>query len=313
MSDTLHPALAAWLEQINPLLEKQRAEGVTFTPIAAREALANVTAGLVTQRPELPWVGDAIVKTIDYPVPIRIYDPNPEEVKPICVYLHGGGHAAGSVSVYDGICRKLARASGNLIVSVEYRLAPECPYPHAIEDTEGVLEHLWPVLKAKERRFQKILSVAGDSAGAALAATVSSRAQYNPNISLKRQILVYPSVDYTGSFPSLQENGRGYFLEKDRIQWYFDNYFREGGDAYIASPLFMRMTGRMPETLVITAGFCPLRDEGLAYVERLKEQGIAHRHEHFPSMIHAFLNMEDLVPEECARAYRVMGEFLQAS
>ncbi|SHE81248.1 Acetyl esterase/lipase [Modicisalibacter ilicicola DSM 19980] len=310
MSTHLSPKLQPWLDQVNTLLAQQRKEGASFSPVSAREALAYVTMTLVTQRPELPWVGDVVVDTGDYPVPVRLYDPAPETPKPVCVYLHGGGHMSGGVTVYDAICRKLAEASGHLVVSVEYRLAPECPYPAAVEDTLAVLEHLWPALEAKQRRVVESLSVAGDSAGGALAATASARLQGDGHIPLHRQILIYPSLDYTLSYPSVQALGQGYFLEEARIRWYFDNYFRLGGDRHRASPLSMPLTAAMPETLVVTAGFCPLRDEGLAYVKRLEESGVTHRHHHFPDMLHAFLNMEDLVAQECNEAYRVMAEFL---
>nr|WP_299245086.1 alpha/beta hydrolase [uncultured Halomonas sp.] len=309
-SPSLSPKLQPWLDQVNVLIEQQREAGASFSPVSAREALAYVTMTLVTQRPELPWVGNVMIDTEDYPVPVRIYDPAPETPKPVCVYLHGGGHVAGGVTVYDAICRKLAQASGHLVVSVEYRLAPECPYPLAVEDTLAVLKHLWPALEAKQRKVVKSLTVAGDSAGGALAATASARLQGDDSIPLHRQILIYPSLDYTLSYPSVQALGHGYFLEEARIRWYFDNYFRLGGDRREASALFMPMSEAMPETLVITAGFCPLRDEGLAYVECLKEAGVTHRHHHFPDMLHAFLNMEDLVAEECDEAYRVMAEFL---
>nr|WP_298379607.1 alpha/beta hydrolase [uncultured Halomonas sp.] len=311
-SPSLSPKLQSWLDQVNVLIEQQRQAGASFSPISAREALAYVTMTLVTQRPELPWVGDVMIDAGGYPVPVRIYDPAPETPKPVCVYLHGGGHVAGGVTVYDSICRKLAKASGHLVVSVEYRLAPECPYPLAVDDTLAVLKHLWPALEAKQRNVIKSLTVAGDSAGGALAATVSARLQDDDSIPLHRQILIYPSLDYTLSYPSVQELGQGYFLEEERIRWYFDSYFREGGDRRNASALFMPMTKTLPDTLVITAGFCPLRDEGLAYVKRLEEAGVMYRHHHFPDMLHAFLNMEDLVREECDEAYQVMGEFLNA-
>ncbi|MGC3872150.1 alpha/beta hydrolase [Halomonas sp. GXIMD04776] len=312
LSSSLSPKLRPWLDQVNVLIEQQRQADASFSPISAREALAYVTMTLVTRRPELPWVGDVMIDADGYPVPVRVYDPVPETPKPVCVYLHGGGHVAGGVTVYDSICRKLAEASGHLVVSVEYRLAPECPYPLAVDDTLAVLKHLWPALEAKQRNVIKSLTVAGDSAGGALAATVSARLQDDDSIPLHRQILIYPSLDYTLSYPSVQELGQGYFLEEARIRWYFDNYFRQGGDRRKASALFMPMTKALPDTLVITAGFCPLRDEGLAYVEHLKEVGVTHRHHHFPDMLHAFLNMEDLVAEECDEAYRVMAEFLKA-
>ncbi|MBU60662.1 MAG: carboxylesterase [Alcanivorax sp.] len=312
-----HPnaGLAGWLDGLNRLVAEQAARGVAATPASVRDSMAAMTRNLVTRSPALPWVGDATVPADGGPVPVRIYDPAPETRKPVCLFFHGGGHLAGSVAVYDPICRKLAEASGRLVVSVDYRLAPEHPYPRGLEDCLAVARHLWPLLEAEGRRVERRLSLAGDSGGGTLAATVSAVAQDDPDLTIERQVLIYPSLDYTLDHPSVEENGHGYLLETPRVRWYFDHYFQDGPapDAErrrAASPLYMTISERLPETLVITAGFCPLRDEGLAYVKRLEAAGVPVRHVPFADMIHAYLNLEDLVPEACAETYRVVGEFL---
>ncbi|MFP1679079.1 alpha/beta hydrolase [Alloalcanivorax sp. C16-2] len=314
-ADRPHPGLSDWLAGLNRLVAEQAARGVTATPATVRDSMATMTRNLVTRSPALPWVGDASVAVDGEPVPVRLYDPAPENHKPVCLFFHGGGHMAGSVAVYDPICRKLAEASGQLVVSVDYRLAPEHPYPRGLRDCLGVARHLWALLDAEGRRVERRLSLVGDSGGGTLAATVSALAQDDPALMVDKQVLIYPSLDYDLAYPSVEENGHGYLLETPRIRWYFDHYFQDG-DApdrqrrHDASPLHMTVSPRLPATLVITAGFCPLRDEAQAYVERLDAAGVPVRHVPFPDMIHAYLNLEDLVPEACLETYRVVGEFL---
>jgi len=125
----LSAKLEPWLKHYYQLVEAQLEKGVVLSPALAREGLATLTAGLVTDSPELPQVYDERVQGSHGPVPVRVYHPDPGARLPVLVYCHGGGHMAGSISVYDPICRKLARASRHIVVCVEYRLAPEHPYP----------------------------------------------------------------------------------------------------------------------------------------------------------------------------------------
>jgi acetyl esterase/lipase len=118
-------------------------------------------------------------------------------------------------------------------------------------------------------------------------------------------------LDYTLGSASIEENGTGFLLERDKIFWYFDNYFQKGEDRRQASPLFQKFTNKLPETLVITAQFCPLRDEGARYVEKMTSSTTVNAEQlHFDDMIHAFLNLEDLARESCDHAYRAIGQFL---
>lgn len=308
---TVNPGLRPWLDNLNKLMDGARASHATATPVNVREALANMTSALVTRRPDLPWVGDAMVATGGYPVPVRIYDPAPEKEKSVCLFLHGGGHMAGSVTVYDPICRKLAAASGQLVVCAEYRLAPECPYPLGLQDCLGVARHLWGALEQKQRHFRRRLSLVGDSGGGTLAASVSALAQDDASLHIDKQVLIYPSLDYTLEHPSISGNGQGYLLEEERIHWYFDAYFKPGDDRRAASPLHMPITERLPETLMVTAGFCPLRDEAFAYLECLDHKRVPNQHLHLDDMIHAYLNLEDLVPDACEQTYRTIAGFLR--
>lgn len=307
----LHPNLVPWLEKNNALVAKLVAEGFKATPINAREGLAKLTLLNVTHIPSVAWIQDDYVDTMDYRVPVRIYDPKPQEELPVLIYFHGGGHMSGSVRVYDPICRKLALATDHIVVAPEYRLAPECPYPDALIDAFGVVKYVWKTLDSRKLKYRKQLSLGGDSGGGAMTATVTGKSQYDPTVAIHKQFMIYPSVDYTMGMPSIQENAVGYLLQTEKIGWYFDEYFRHGEDRKAASPLYWEFTNRLPASLIITAEFCPLRDEGIAYVKKLREAGVPVEHLHLDDMIHTFMNMEDVVPDACAKVYKTVGAFLK--
>ena len=306
----ISPKLQEWLYNYNRFVKELLERGFVQTPKIAREGLANLTREFVTDSPEISWVQDDLVNAPDYAIPVRIYHPMPDAGLPVLVYYHGGGHMAGSVSVYDPICRKIAHAAEHIVVSVEYRLSPEYPYPCGVNDAYNVIKNVWTTLDGRGLNYKRRLSIAGDSGGGALCATVSHMSQHDPGIDIWRQAMIYPSLDYTLNSKSVEENGKGYLLQKENILWYFDNYFQKGEDRKSASPLYMEFTKKLPATLVITAGFCPLRDEGVAYVEKMKSTGLYVEHLHFDNMIHAFMNLENLVKDECETVYRKIGEFL---
>jgi acetyl esterase len=304
------PKLQQWLDRYNRLVADQLEKGFKPTPTNAREGLANLTFALVTDCPDVAWIQDDIIASDPYAVPVRIYDPQPDTKLPVLVYYHGGGHMAGSISVYDPICRKLALATRHIVVSVDYRRAPECAFPAAVVDACNVARDVWPVLDGRDLPYRGRLSIAGDSGGGALCATVAHKTQFDADIDIRRQVLIYPSLDYTVSMPSVEDNGVGYLLQKDKILWYFDHYFQHMEDRQAASPLHMEITNKFPQTFVVTAEFCPLRDEGRAYVRRVQSAGIDAQNLHFDDMIHAFLNMEDLAKEACETVYQAVGGFL---
>ncbi|MCB1862954.1 MAG: alpha/beta hydrolase [Gammaproteobacteria bacterium] len=312
MPNPIPTPLQNWLDAFNALKQKLLESGFKITPSNAREALETLTRRYVTSAPEIPLVQDDMVPGNRYSVPVRIYHPQPEEALPLLLLAHGGGHMAGSLSLYDPIARRLAKAASHVVVSVDYRLAPECPYPLGVTDLGSVIKGIQPVLRNLGLRFEKRISLAGDSAGGALCATSSHRFQFDPGVSIHRQVLIYPSLDYTLSQPSAGEYAKGYLLDRDRIFWYFDNYFQGIENRKDASPLFMPCSNRLPETLVITAEYCPLRDEGKAYADRLRDAGIRAEYLQFDGMIHAFLNLEELVKEQCAEAYLKIGQFLNS-
>lgn len=310
MMHQVSPNLVPWLAQFNRVRHSLESAGFKRSPINAREGLAGLTFSLVTDRPQVSWVQDAVVTAMPYNVPVRIYHPDYNARLPVLIYFHGGGHMAGSVSVYDPIYRKLALATGHIVVAPEYRLAPECPYPAGVVDALNVAKYVHTALDSRDLMYDGRLSIVGDSGGGALCATVAHLAQHDADLKIKHQVLIYPSLDYTMQWPSMEENAIGYLLEKEAIIWYFDNYFQGAQNRKAASPLHMEFTSRLPETLVLTAGFCPLRDEGRGYTEKAKAAGVYAENCHYDDMIHAFLNLENLVKETCQSAYRRIGEFL---
>jgi len=250
----LPPELTAWLQDFNELLAELERQGFVDTPETAREGLARLTAGLVSESPDLACVNDTQADGPAGAIPLRIYQPDPDKARPLLVYLHGGGHMAGSIEVYDPICRKLTLATGRVVVSVDYRLAPEHPYPAGLDDAEATLRQVFGLLKARGISFQRRLALGGDSGGGAMSATLAHRLQDDPEVDIEQQLL--------------EENGRGYLLHSDKIRWYFDQYLQRGEDREAVSPLHMEFTSGLPETMLVTAGYDPLRDEGLAYLER---------------------------------------------
>lgn len=311
---TVSPLLKKWLADVNTSLAEAVENGFKPTPVNAREGLDNLTRGLTHPRIPMSWVQDDMITPPDaYPVPVRIYHPDDQQALPVLIYYHGGGHMAGSVALYDPICRKLAANTQHIVVAVEYRLAPECPYPAGVTDAYNAARFVWQVLDQRQLNYQRLLRVGGDSAGGALSATVAHRAQYDKTLEIDAQLLIYPSLDYTMSQPSVAENAEGFLLSAEKVHWYFEHYFRQAGNRQQASPLFMEITPKYPRTLVVTAEFDPLRDEGQLYVRQLQQAGIEAELLHFDDMIHAFMNMEKLLPEETTRVYREAGRFLNPS
>jgi acetyl esterase len=304
--------LRDWLFAQREAKHKAREHGYRRTATNTREAWDLLTRRFVTESPEVAWVRDDLIPGPDYRVPVRVYHPQPDRPLPVALFVHGGGHIAGGVSLYDPIARRLALAANRVVVSIEYRLAPECPYPAALKDTMACAKRVFPLLGNLDMPYEPRLALMGDSGGGALCATVSHLAQFDAGMTIERQVLLYPSLDYTLSQPSVTENGDGYLLERERILWMFDAYLQSAEDRRAISPLYMALTTDYPATLVITGEFDPLRDEGIAYADRLELNGIGAEKRVMPGMIHGFLNLEAMVPEACADVYAAIGTFLNA-
>jgi acetyl esterase len=229
-------------------------------------------------------------------VPVRVYGAAAgASPQPIIVWYHGGGWVIGDLDTTDGVARKLANRADALVISVDYRLAPEAPSPAAVEDCWAVLE--WVAAHGAEIGGDPArIAVGGDSAGGNLSALMAIKAR-DAGIPLRLQLLVYPAVDLTMSFPSIDENGEGYLLTKDSMVW-FINHYLAGADPKDAaiSPYFVDDVSGVAPAHIITAEFDPLRDEGEAYGERLKDAGVAVDGKRYDGMIHGFYGLGVVTP-----------------
>ena len=233
------------------------------------------------------------------PIPLRIYAPDAEGPVPVFVFVHGGGWVRGSIDAYDGVCRRLTNRANCLTVSVDYRLAPEHPFPAGFEDCYAATE--WATTYAADLGGDpERVAIGGDSAGGNLSAavTLASRDRNGPDIS--HQVLLYPAVNPPSVrwFNSYDDNGSGYFLEMDSIEWYLEQYTRRAdiGNHY-AYPIQARSLAELPSATVLTAGYDPLVDEGIAYAERLDDAGVETTHLHYESQIHAFISLHEHLDE----------------
>ena len=306
VSEKLQPFLAG----VQQLIAQAKQEKVIITPELVRTNLNNL-AKFNTCIPDITYSKDAFIDTEQGEIPVRVYSPAPEQTLPVMVYFHGGGHMCGSIALYDAMCRKFALSGHCIVISVDYPLAPEFAYPIGINACWSVLKQYVSVLG--ELAYSQELIIGGDSAGGSICTVLAMENQITNEINITKQLLIYPSVDYTMSMPSITSNGQGYLLETAKIAWYFDHYFQSGEDRKNLSPLHGLITDKLPETLVFTAEFDPLRDEGFAYVTALEQAGVKVEHHHFDEMIHAFINLEDLVVDECRQLYQWAGAFIQSS
>lgn len=314
--NTVLPSVQNFLDvlnqQITPAL---RAQGFKANAINAREGLARLTEKFVTHQVAVARIQDDVVCPAGsgYAVPVRIYHPEPDTALPVLVYFHGGGGMCGSVTVYDGINRRLAQHTRHIVVAPEYRLAPENPYPAGQQDALTTVRGVRELLRHNAMPFVDRLAIGGDSAGGGLSSVVALQAQSDATLDIAAQVLIYPSVDFCMDTESVRLFGENHLLTAERMRWYFAHYFQHGEDYCAASSLYGDISVRHPSTLVLTAGFDPLRDEGRAYADRLQAAGVASQYHNFERLIHAFLNLEDLCAPECEQAYRMVAQFLQAA
>jgi acetyl esterase len=231
------------------------------------------------------------------PLPIRIYTPDGDGPFPVVVFFHGGGFVIGSLQSHDALCRQLAGLTPAVVVAVDYRLAPENRFPAAVEDAWAAV--LWAHNNAAEIGGDpERVAVCGDSAGGNLAAVTSIIARDAEGPRLSSQVLLYPTLDARGGYPSLDENAEGPFLTRDSMEWFFSHYC-PGVDATDPrlSPMAVDDLSGLPPALIITAEFDPLRDEGEAYAERLRAAGVEVTCHRYDGMAHVFVQLAGVVPQ----------------
>jgi acetyl esterase len=260
-------------------------------PATAREAAGGL--GELGGEPES--VAGVVNRTIAGPVgdiPIRIYTPEGSRPFPVVVYFHGGGWVIGNPDMVDATCRILANRARAVVVSVDYRLAPEQKFPAAVADCYAATQ--WVADNAGELHGDpQRIAVAGDSAGGNLAAVIALLARDRATPKLAFQVLFYPVTDHNLTTASYQENGKGYFLTYDMMKWFWDHYLNNDDDGrdWQASPLRAENKRGLPPAFVATAEFDPLRDEGEAYAELLRLAGNTVTAKRYDGQIHGFVTL----------------------
>ena len=234
-------------------------------------------------------------------IPLRLYRPHgAAAVAPVLVYFHGGGWVIGDLDTHDVLCRQLADESGCAVVAVDYRMGPECRFPAAVDDSLAALRWVHAQAGALGLDAQR-MAVGGDSAGGNLAAVVAlaNRDAGAQAVPLRFQLLIYPATDMRAVAPSHTHNGQGYLLTSDTIAYFRGHYIADAAQYsdWRCSPLLHPDLSRLPPALVITAGFDPLRDEGLQYADALLQAGTPSQYVCFERQIHGFITMGRVLPE----------------
>ncbi|MGD9734875.1 MAG: alpha/beta hydrolase [Solirubrobacterales bacterium] len=244
-------------------------------------------------------------------LPARLYVPAarpPSSPAPLLLYYHGGGFVFGDLDTHDSVCRLLAAASGASVLSVEYRLAPEHPFPAAVEDAWGAFA--WAAENAAELGADPArIAVGGDSAGGNLAAAVSLLAREGGGASPAMQLLIYPVTDLEGTMPSRLTYAEGYILTKADTDAFEAAYLPDGAarDDARVSMLHAADLSALPPAYVVTAGFDPLRDEGEAYALRMREAGTRVALRRHPGLIHSFAHDTEVSPTARAAMLEAAG------
>ncbi|NLC66364.1 MAG: alpha/beta hydrolase, partial [Clostridium sp.] len=245
---------------------------------------------------------------------VRVFLPKENQTNKVLVFFHGGGWVTGDIDSYTNVCRNMADITNHTVISVDYRLAPEHPFPKGVEDCYFVTKEVFKRPELLNTKLDNITLI-GDSAGGNLAAAVSLMARDRNEFFPKKQILIYPATNYDHSekspYPSVHENGTDYIMTSRRIQDYIDLYVeneKDKSNPYLA-PILSTNLKDQPETLIITAQYDPLRDEGEAYGHKLKEFGNKVKIYRLENAIHGFFS-NPINKEQQSIAYEWINSFL---
>lgn len=277
----------------------------------ARERFADLFASM--DAPDVARTREFAIEGPGGDVPLRLYLPEGERPHPVLVTFHGGGYVLGDLDTHDPFCRTMTNAAECAVLSVDYRLAPEHPFPAGVKDAYRAVE--WVAERGDGAHLDPDrIAVGGDSAGGNLSAAVTLMARDRGGPDIDHQLLVYPAVHspVLGTPESYTENAEGYFLELDSMQWFTEKYVQDRihlRNAYNA-PLLARDLSDLPPATVITAGFDPLRDEGQEYADRLASDGVPVEQVHYDDMIHGFVSMLGVV-DAASEAVDVMAQHLR--
>jgi len=287
--------------QVEALLSQIAASGApSFASMTVDEA-RSMSEGMAAMGGE--QVPVASVRDITIPVDggtigARVYTPDGDAPQPLVVFFHGGGFVIGDLDSHDNLARTLCRDAQAVVVAVDYRMGPEHRFPAAVDDCLAATR--WVRHAASELGVDPTrLAVGGDSAGGNLAAVVAILARDAGDLPIAYQLLIYPATDMRRRHASHTSNGRGYLLTTETISYYHDHYIADAAHDldWRASPLLHADLGRLPRALVLTAGFDPLRDEGLEYADRLVAAGNRATYVCYDRQIHGFITMGRVIDE----------------
>lgn len=300
----LDPLMKAFLDQL------AAQPGPKTSELSAPEARATLVALMQFAGPKDVPIGKVVNTKAPGPggdIPLRNYAPVAAggEALPTLVFYHGGGYVIGDLDTHDGLCRMFANEAGVRVIAVDYRLAPEHKFPAAVDDA-------WVSLKWIETNASELgvdanrLAVGGDSAGACLGAVMAQMAKERGGPKLAFQLLMFPVTQVGSDTRSMRENAEGYFLEKATLDWFFGHYLDEGADRNDTrlSPLLAKDLAGLPPAYVMTAGFDPLHDEGIAYADKLRAAGVPVTVADYPDLVHVFTWLQSVLPQagEAVRA-----------
>ena len=287
--DGLDPQARAALERLRRYPRRRTRRGLTLLRLLAR-------ARTWVENRSLPSVGATVDRSIPGPdgsIDVRLYRPDGAGPFPTVVFFHGGGFVMGSIATHEWLCRHLARESGCAVLSVDYRLAPEHPFPAAVEDAYAAVE--WAASHPDAIAGDGHLAVAGDSAGGTLAAVAALMAAERDGPEIDYQVLLYPGIGLDEDNESVREHG-GLVLSAADLAWFRECYFQHEiheRNPYADPSTACDLSGVAPAT-VLTAGFDPLRDGGKAYAEQLVRDGVATRYVNYEGMIHGFVTFREI-------------------
>jgi acetyl esterase len=291
----LHPALERLIQtKLAHTVRPQWEQPIT----EVRQAFRNLWTPAMTGQPvSLSRIEDRTVPGPDCEIPLRMYRPEGNKPLPVILYFHGGGYVKGGIEESDAFCRRLARASRHVVLSVAYRHAPEHPFPAALDD--AYVSTVWACHHAAEvGGASGPVVVCGESAGGNLAAVTCLLARSDARVAIGHQVLMQPVLDFTLSFPSMALPLTECLVPRDDLAWYYKTYYGDGNpkDPRV-SPVFADDLSGLPPALIIAAEYDTLRDEAKAYADRLQRAGVATRYVCYPGMVHGFLQMGGLVRE----------------
>jgi acetyl esterase len=283
-----------------------------LTPQAAREEYRRGLAKTEIAPPPIATSRDLAAPGPAGSIRLRRYDPSPGGDGAAILFIHGGGCVLGDVDTHDILCRTLCHDTGAAVFSLDYRLAPEHPFPAAVEDSVAALSWLSHEARALGLDPRR-LAIVGDSAGGGLAAVALHETKGQLAAPVRGQVLIYPALDLRGRLPSRKELADHFPIPHDMIDWFFDHYFGLAwplADPRAIPALYEDYSG-LPPALILTAGHDPLRDEGAEYADRLAAAAVPVDYECCQGTIHGFMNMGRVLRRAHAQARKRLADWLK--